>query len=156
MDFRKIIGFGKSSFVISLPKGWTAQNKLQKGDVVYLNEDGSTLVLSAKEKAFVKEPKMITIKTDGKSTEHLQAEITTAYLENYDTLEIKGYNLQEKAHEIKKIISNLAGIELLEQDGCARFDRHERSVYSCNNKKNRHDTQVNDKRLNEPAARRFL
>jgi len=116
MDFRKIIGFGKSSFVVSLPKSWTNRNKLTKGDVVYLLEEDQKLILSAKEKAFVKEPKRITIRTDSKSTEKLQAEIIAAYLSNYDVFEIKGINLKDNSPEIKKIIQNLAGIELLEQD----------------------------------------
>ena len=70
MEFRKLIGFGKSSFVVSIPKGWTQRNKLNKGDIVYLHEEENALVLSAKEKRFVKEPKRITIRTDGKTIEN--------------------------------------------------------------------------------------
>ncbi|MBW2973723.1 hypothetical protein KY346_04985 [Candidatus Woesearchaeota archaeon] len=116
MEFRKIIGFGKSSFVISLPKNWTVRNNLQKGDILYLREEDQTLVLSAKEKRLVKEPKKIVIRTDSKSVEKIQAEIVAAYLSNYDIFEIKGINLKDNSPEIKKIIRNLAGIELLEQD----------------------------------------
>lgn len=117
MEYRKLIGFGKSSFVISIPKDWTEKNRLKKGDVVYLQEEDGALVLNAKEKRFVKEPKRITIRTEGKTIERLHAEIIAAYLDNYDSFEIKGAGLKDSSPEIKKIIRNLAGIELLEQDG---------------------------------------
>ena len=48
MEFRKLIRFGKSSFVISLPKPWLAKNNLEKGSLVRLNEDNDELILSAK------------------------------------------------------------------------------------------------------------
>ena len=82
MEFRKLIGFGKSSFVVSIPKNWTQKNKLNKGDIIYLREEDNALVLSAKEKRLIKEPKRITIRTESKSVEKLQAEIIAAYLEN--------------------------------------------------------------------------
>jgi phosphate uptake regulator len=34
VEFRRLIGFGKSSFVVSLPKNWIEKNKLVKGDLV--------------------------------------------------------------------------------------------------------------------------
>ena len=38
MEFRKLISFGKTSFVMSLPKGWVVKNKLKKGDLIALEE----------------------------------------------------------------------------------------------------------------------
>ena len=43
MEFRKIIAFGKSSFVVSLPKAWMVAHNLVKGDVVYLEEEDDDL-----------------------------------------------------------------------------------------------------------------
>ena len=91
MEYRKLIGFGKSSFVISIPKNWTEKNKLKKGDVVYLREEDTALVVSAKEKRLIKEPKRITIRTESKTIDKLQAEIVAAYLENYDVFEINKF-----------------------------------------------------------------
>ena len=45
MDFRRIIAFGKSSHVVSLPKSWLNENKLKKGDLVYLEQDFDKLVI---------------------------------------------------------------------------------------------------------------
>jgi phosphate uptake regulator len=117
MDFRKIIEFGRCSFVVSLPKNWTRKNNLKKGDIVYLQEDDHSLVLSTREKTFIKEPKRISIRADGKPIEKLHAEIVAAYLSNYDIFEIKGFSIKDNSPEIKKIIQNFVGIELLEQDG---------------------------------------
>ena len=47
MDYRRLISFGKSSFVVSLPKGWVVQNKLKKGDLIYFEESGPNLVLTS-------------------------------------------------------------------------------------------------------------
>ena len=50
MEYRKLIRFGKSSLVISLPKGWTEKNKLGKGSLVYLDVNSEGLVVSPTEK----------------------------------------------------------------------------------------------------------
>ena len=34
MDARKVIGFGKNSHVVSIPKSWARKNLLKKGDIV--------------------------------------------------------------------------------------------------------------------------
>lgn len=115
MEFRKLIGFGKSSLVISIPKSWTQKHKLVKGDLVYLNEDEENLILSTREKKYEKNPHAIIINTEGKNISYLEAEILSAYLSNYDIIEIKGNDLKEKSSQLKSILQNLAGIELLDQ-----------------------------------------
>ena len=39
MEFRKLIKFGNSSYVVSLPKKWIIRNRLEKGAVIYIDED---------------------------------------------------------------------------------------------------------------------
>ena len=46
MEYRKLISFGKSSYVVSLPKSWVVQNKLKKGDLLYFDEKEKDLILS--------------------------------------------------------------------------------------------------------------
>ncbi len=101
--------------VVSIPKSWTQKHKLAKGDIVYLNEDENSLVLSTKEKKYEKTPRAIIINTDGKSVSYLEAEIVSAYLSNYDIIELKGSDLKEKSSQLKGVLQNLAGIELLDQ-----------------------------------------
>lgn len=115
IDFRRLISFGKSSFVVSLPKSWIEKNKLSKGDLVYLKENEHELNITSREKEESKEIKKAVITTDGKELDLLRAEIVSAYLKNFDLIEIKGADLKDKATDIKSILQNLAGVELLEQ-----------------------------------------
>ena len=48
MDYRKIISFGKTSFVMSIPKSWVIKNGLKKGDLVSLEENEGNLIMSPK------------------------------------------------------------------------------------------------------------
>ena len=57
MEYRKLISFGKSSFVVSIPKPWINKQNLKKGDVLYFEETEENLILSAKEKETDEEKK---------------------------------------------------------------------------------------------------
>ena len=48
MEFRKLIRFGKSSYVISLPKKWVEKNKLEKGNTISLEFKGKDILVSPK------------------------------------------------------------------------------------------------------------
>lgn len=114
MDYRKLISFGKNSYVISLPKSWIRQNKLKKGDLVALEERGSNIVINAKEDEDVQE-KVKTIPVDGKTIRRLQREIISAYIKDYKTIILQGDSLKEKAKEIQQITQNLMALEVMEQ-----------------------------------------
>ncbi|MBI2665723.1 phosphate uptake regulator PhoU [Candidatus Woesearchaeota archaeon] len=115
MEYRKLISFGKSSFVVSLPKNWVRQNKLQKGDLIYFDDNGPNLILSKQENKHDDEEKEITIQTDKKSTRQIQREIISAYIRNYKTIILIGEELKNKVEDIQKIIQNLVALEILEQ-----------------------------------------
>ena len=58
MEYRKLIKFGNSSHVISIPNNWLKKNNLNKGDTVYLDENGGKeLVLTPEKKENVIEDK---------------------------------------------------------------------------------------------------
>ena len=46
MNKRKLIKFGKNSYVISLPKEWIEENKLGKGSEINLNKFDENLIIS--------------------------------------------------------------------------------------------------------------
>ena len=50
MEPRKIIQFGNSSYVITLPQDWMKENNLDKGDKLNVTESGETLILSVANK----------------------------------------------------------------------------------------------------------
>lgn len=116
MEFRKLIGFGKSSLVVSLPKSWLTQNKLKKGDTIYLHEADDQLVVNAREQSHEREPKIVQINTEGKGLDKISSEIISAYLQNYDIWELRGRNLAQQGPKVKELLQNLAGMELMEQD----------------------------------------
>ena len=82
MEYRKLISFGKSSYVVSLPKGWVVQNKLKKGDLIYLEESGPNLILTSHvDSNNIKEKESI-IDVDGKDVRLIDREVSSAYIQN--------------------------------------------------------------------------
>ncbi len=116
MEYRKLIAFGKNSFVISLPKPWIQQNKLKKGDLIHVEESVSNLVLSPQLNEEAKDDKTTTITVNGKDVKRIQRELISAYIQNYNTIIFSGSEIKCKAKEIQDFIQQLVALEILEQD----------------------------------------
>lgn len=115
MESRKLIAFGKNSYVISVPKDWIKQNKLKKGDKVYVDDQTAELKITPQENLRPKEKSSINININGKSDQMIETEIVSAYLTNHHIIEILGEDIKNKLVFIKKVALNLAGMELMEQ-----------------------------------------
>lgn len=115
MEYRKLISFGKNSFVVSLPKAWVIQNKLKKGDSIYIDESSHNLVLQPRPQAEPEE-KEITITIDGKDIRRIQRELIAAYIQNYKLITLTGIEIKDKAKKIQGFVQNLVALEILEQD----------------------------------------
>lgn len=115
MEYRKLILFGKSSYVVSLPKGWVKQNKLKKGDLVYFEESGSGLMVQPRKAEVEEEEKEIIITVDGKSIEQVQRELVPAYINNFRIIVFRGKEVKQKASEIQQLTQNLIALEIMEQ-----------------------------------------
>jgi phosphate uptake regulator len=115
MEFRKLIAFGKGSFIISLPKKWTEKHNLTKGHLIGVEETSDGLIISAKTSDTKAKKKSITIPAENKSIPLLTSEIISAYLGNADTIEVLSNDLQKNALTIKNTLRNLAGMEVMEQ-----------------------------------------
>ncbi|MBI2146704.1 phosphate uptake regulator PhoU [Candidatus Woesearchaeota archaeon] len=115
MDYRKLISFGKSSYVVSLPKTWVTQNKLKKGDLIYFEENNQSLVLNHQNTIKKSENKEIIIPVNGKSVRRLQREIISAYIKDYKSIVLTGEEVKDKAKEIQSTIQNLMALEVMEQ-----------------------------------------
>ncbi len=116
MEYRKLISFGKSSFIVSLPKSWIRQNKLKKGDLIYFEESGSNLFLQPRTSETGEEEKEITISVDGKDLRRIYRELISAYIQNYKTITFAGNEIKKNAKEIQNLTHNLVALEILEQD----------------------------------------
>lgn len=115
IDVRKLISFGKGSYIISMPKSWIEKNNLKKGDLISVNDGGFELTLSASQHEKKEDSKEIEIDAKGKSLELLKAEIVSSYLNSYDTINILFDSNSKEAPRIKDIIRNLSGLEIMEQ-----------------------------------------
>ncbi len=115
MEYRKIISFGKSSYVISLPKGWVRQHRLKKGDLVYVDETGNSLVLQPRQSEDAQQEKEVAISVNGKPINHIQRELVAAYIDNAKTIVLSGSEIAQKASQIEPIIQNLIALEIMEQ-----------------------------------------
>lgn len=115
MEYRKLISFGKSSFVVSLPKSWINQNKLGKGDLIYLEENGQNIVLSGNDANKTIKEKEIIINVNGKSVRRIQREIISAYIKDYKTITLVGDEIKDKAQELQDKIQDLMALEVMEQ-----------------------------------------
>ena len=115
MEYRKLISFGKSSFVVSLPKTWVVQNKLKKGDLIYFDEKDNNLFLSFTENKHDEEKKK-TIDVDGKEFFQIKRELNAAYIENYREIVFKGKEIKDKSKEILEYVRELIALEVLEID----------------------------------------
>lgn len=117
IDYRKLIGFSKGSYVITLPKLWIEHHNLKKGDIIGIEEDGNTLIFYAKGKEPERQEKSISISVENKSMSMIKAEIVSSYLNNNNLIEIFSNTLGDDALVIKSIIRNLSGMEIIEQTG---------------------------------------
>ena len=115
IDVRKLISFGKGSYILTMPKSWLEKNNLKKGDLISVDDEGFELILSINQQEKKSEAKEIGIDAKGKGIEVLKAEIVSSYLNNYDTINILLDNNNKEAPKIKDIIRNLSGLEIMEQ-----------------------------------------
>jgi phosphate uptake regulator len=116
MEYRKLISFGKSSYVVSLPKHWVNKHKLKKGDLIHFDEDEDNLVLQPRFVEAEQEEKEATITVDGKDFKRIQRETVAAYIRNNKTIIFRGNEIKDKAEEIQQFIQNFVALEIMEQD----------------------------------------
>lgn len=115
MEYRRLISFGKSSFVVSLPKEWIGQNNLKKGDLIYLQESGPNLLLSKKESDEKIEEREKIIYVDGKSAYTIGREVCSTYIQNYPRIVLRGKEIKNKVKELQNIVQSLIALEIMEQ-----------------------------------------
>lgn len=111
MSGRKLIAFGKNSYVISLPKNWIQRNNLKKGDEITVEETFDMIVLSTQGND-IEEIKIKKINID--EDLHFSRKIISAYVNNYDQIEIKGNNLSEHFESMRQATQGMLALEIME------------------------------------------
>jgi phosphate uptake regulator len=115
MDVRKLISFGKGTFIVSMPKQWVEKNNLKKGDLISIDDDGHQLLISASRDGSKTAQKDIEIDAEDKSIDLIRAEIVSSYLGGYDSIAIRFSQDFRQAQQVKEILRNLSGMEIMEQ-----------------------------------------
>lgn len=121
MEFRKIQFTGRSSYIVSLPKGWVVKNNLKQGDIVpmVINPDGSITI-------FPREPKDVGEKKELEISKEYSPDmavrlVISAYIQGYDTFEIIfSDEMPFYKVKIRKILQGLPGVEII-LDGPTRI-----------------------------------
>lgn len=115
MQIRRLVKSGAASHTISLPKNWLDKNNLAKGDILYLLEKSDKeLVVTPETKPEVKQEKEISINIEKKDLTSIQREITSAYINNYNTIVIHGDGLADQVKDIRKILHDFVALEISE------------------------------------------
>ncbi|MCK4475076.1 phosphate uptake regulator PhoU, partial [Candidatus Bathyarchaeota archaeon] len=113
-ETRKIQEIGKSLYV-SLPRDWTRQMQLKRGDVVTLipQQDGS---ISVYPEVKEEEPRQIILDTDEESEQSLRRRITGAYVDGFDIIQLRAENrfTDKQQDTIRKITEDLFGLEVVD------------------------------------------
>ena len=117
MIIRRLVKAGQASHTISLPKDWLDKHKLKKGDLVYLYEKGDKeLTITPESKADEEVPqKEITIPVDDKELSTIQREVTSAYINNYNTIILNGQSVTRLTKDIRKILHDFVALEVADQ-----------------------------------------
>ncbi len=117
MGERKLVKSGLSSFTIALPKDWLVRNNLGKGGVIFCKEEGSRLVILPK-KPEEKKPTDVLVLSIGSGVlmDAIIRDLVAGYLTNKGNILIKG-ELRDKLKEVRTAISQLPGLEVIEETG---------------------------------------
>jgi len=111
VESRKIIKFGVSSYVVTIPYDWMRKNNLKKGKELNLSRTENSLVLSVKRDF---EEKRAKINIDKKPLKLFNRELISNYLKNYKYIEIVGTDIFDKIDKIKVFQEKLSSVEIVE------------------------------------------
>jgi phosphate uptake regulator len=115
-EVRRLIKFGDSSHVVSIPKDWIEKNKLQKGDLIFLDENEfGQLLISPDQKKIERVDRGISVCIDKKNEAQIKREIIASYLKNFSTIRLHGSEIRKKLPFIKETIQNLMAMEIVKQ-----------------------------------------
>jgi len=113
MEFRKLISFGKTSFVMSIPKSWIQKNNLAKGSLVSIDEKEGDLVVSPNTRNKSKAERIEINVSD--LSPMIKRIIASLYKGGYDEIDIT-FSTSDELSEVQQVIKDTCiGFEIVEQ-----------------------------------------
>jgi len=111
MEPRKIIKFGNSSFVVTLPNVWLEKNSLKKGDSINMTQTDTSIIFRSR----IENPdKRATISLDDKPLKLFNKELISFYLKNFKYITITGKDIMDKMNQFKVLQEKLSSVEIVE------------------------------------------
>jgi len=126
VEFRKLISFGKTSYVMSIPKSWIQKNGLEKGNLISVEEkEGNLVLMPHNEGEEESHRKSIDIDITGIDRTSILYIIRSAYKMGYDDIKLiygqplaKHFRLNKNEKVISVVheeVNRLVGIEVVQQ-----------------------------------------
>lgn len=115
MEHRKIIEFGKSSHVVSLPKKWLEQQKLSKGDILHIDENGSKLIIHSTDLSAKPKKRTICMDVTDMSLKEIKIRLVSAYVQNYNEITFTSKELKSKSKLIRDMVHDMMALEVVEE-----------------------------------------
>jgi phosphate uptake regulator len=118
-ETRKIQFTGGSTYIISLPKNWIAQNQLKKGSFIRLHEEegGSLTIVPPSSKVKKKLDEATIMVSADDDSEMINRKVVSAYLTGYNSIQIKPDKHQlspKQRHDTKALVRRmLVGTEIV-------------------------------------------
>src|SRR3989344_3344949 len=114
MEYRKLVKFGAATYCVSLPKAWVREHKLQKGDLITIDEQGDgTLKVFAKDDGAAPVPKEITFDISGKAMSEVQRMVLVAYINDYSIINLRG-DIAGRVKELRDIFQQFLALEVMD------------------------------------------
>lgn len=131
MDSRKLIQHGASSLTVSLPSKWLKTRNLKKGDSLYLEEEGSKIILSTYKSLSVEK---ISVDVSSLDRTSILLYIQSLYKFGYNEVEIKFKKPTTMHYRTKKevsisslihfVVNRTVGFEVIEQSKDRMLIKH--------------------------------
>jgi len=116
---RKVQFTGGSTYIISLPKRWIAQNHIEKGSFIKLREEEGGLLTIVPPTPIIQKRlnEAVIMVTPSDCSEKITRKIVSAYLAGYNTIHVKGDKQPlstKQRHNIKDFVRHmLVGTEIV-------------------------------------------
>ncbi len=111
MQERKVIKFGNSSYVVTLPLEWVKLHNLDENGGINLIETKNSITIMPSLKRLEKKA---SLNINEKPLKIFNRELISYYLKNYKYIEITGLNIKDKLEEIKIFKEKLSSLEIVE------------------------------------------
>lgn len=112
MQERKIIKFGNSSYVVTLPLDWIKEHNLDKNASVFTKTNKNSILISTQSPEQTE--KNATIVIDDIPFKLFNKKLMSYYLKNCKFIRIEGKSIIERVEEIKVLVNKLSSLEIVE------------------------------------------